>query len=835
MNNGATSENQQQPTRPPRPIPLTVRAENIPAELKQLNQWVEWLYEFDSKQRWTKVPYQINGRKASSTDPATWTSFDNALKRYQSGGIDGIGFVVTKEAEIVGIDLDHCYDLEARKSEQWAVDIIQSMQSYSEFSPSGQGVRIFVKGNFPNGEDGRKNGNIEVYSSGRYLTVTGHVLESEPRTVEARQQVLDELYNQVFKHTKSSRPKVATNGNGAWHPTDEELLAKAFDARNGEKIRRLFEGDISDYPSQSEADISLCSMLAFYAAAKAQLDRFFRRSGLMRDKWDERHGEKTYGERTIEKAFASRTDHYHSGNHNGAAYSGAGTGGEVEWPEPQEIPSELPTVPSLQAEMIPDQFRIWLCDIADRMQCPLEFPTIGAIVAAASLIGRQLAIRPKRQDDWEVVPNLWGGIVGRPGLLKTPALADATKALLRLEHAVLKKHEDQKHEHEIKTLIQKAQKQELEKKIKEALSGGKDPAKFAHDTLPKDEPLILRRYVVNDSTVEKLGELLNQNPNGLLLFRDELTGWLRTLDREGHENDRAFYLEAWNGNGSYTYDRIGRGTLNIKAACVSVLGGIQPGPLNDYLQLTLTGGAGADGLFQRFQLLVYPDDPGAWKNVDRWPNTEARNAAFEVFEKLDGDSFVSFGTTIPLESSEKTHADTVSFLRFSPEAQETFDDWRQDLDTKIRAGDEHPAVEAHLSKYRSLMPSLALVFHVIATVGTGRAAPVSENAAKMAAAWCDYLEAHARRVYHGLIHQDLTTASRLSKKITKGQLTSLFTARDVYRKHWTGLSDHEVIEKAAAILDDLGWLRTQQRPASTVGGRPTFEYKVNPKLVAQKD
>jgi len=107
-----------------------------------------------------------------------------------------------------------------------------------------------------------------------------------------------------------------------------------------------------------------------------------------------------------------------------------------------------------------------------------------------------------------------------------------------------------------------------------------------------------RRFIVNDSTVEKLGELLNQNRNGLLLFRDELTGWLQTLDRENRENDRAFYLESWNGDSSYIYDRIGRGTLIIDSNCVSILGGIQPGPLGEFLWSALKGGVGADGLMR---------------------------------------------------------------------------------------------------------------------------------------------------------------------------------------------------------------------------------------------
>src|SRR6476646_6676653 len=124
-----------------------------------------------------------------------------------------------------------------------------------------------------------------------------------------------------------------------------------------------------------------------------------------------------------------------------------------------------------------------------------------------------------------------------------------------------------------------------------------------------------QRYLVCDCTVEKLGILLNQNPNGFTAFRDELSGLLEHLDREGQEGARAFYLESWDGTGRFTYDRIGRGTLDIESTTVSVMGGSQPGKFWSYLQSAIRGGAGDDGLSQRFQLLVYPDVSKDWRNV----------------------------------------------------------------------------------------------------------------------------------------------------------------------------------------------------------------------------
>src|SRR5829696_4184667 len=149
------------------------------------------------------------------------------------------------------------------------------------------------------------------------------------------------------------------------------------------------------------------------------------------------------------------------------------------------------------------------------------------------------------------------------------------------------------------------------------------------------EPLTLRRYKTEDATVEKIGDLLIENPQGILNHRDELSGWFRSLDKQGREGDRAFYLESWNGTGSFDVDRIGRGSIHIPALCLSILGGIQPGPLSNYIYQAVQGEQGADGLLQRFQLTVWPDPPKTWRNVDRYPDAEAKNRVYEVFKKLD--------------------------------------------------------------------------------------------------------------------------------------------------------------------------------------------------------
>ena len=148
-----------------------------------------------------------------------------------------------------------------------------------------------------------------------------------------------------------------------------------------------------------------------------------------------------------------------------------------------------------------------------------------------------------------------------------------------------------------------------------------------------DEPKP-RRYIVDDATYEALGVILVNNPNGVLAFRDELVSLLRTLDREEYAAARGFFLAAWNGKDGYTFDRIIRGTHHIEAACVSLLGATQPSKIADFVKRSVDGGLGDDGMIQRFSLAVWPDGVG-WREVDRYADSEAKQAAFDVFDRLD--------------------------------------------------------------------------------------------------------------------------------------------------------------------------------------------------------
>lgn len=488
------------------------------------------------------------------------------------------------------------------------------------------------------------------------------------------------------------------------------------------------------------------------------------------------------------------------------------------WQDLQPLPDGLPPVPKLDETMLPEALRPWIVDVAERMQCPIEYPAIGALVALSSVVGRQIGIRPRLRDDWTVVPNLWGAIVGRPGLMKSPALNEAIKPVNALEASARHDWEAIKQDFEVQAQLRdagaKATKKAIEKAVRE---GEQQKAQDLAIAQVLDEPCPpeRRRYITSDTTVEALGELLSSNPRGVLVFRDELTGWLRDLEREGRDSSRAFYLEAWNGTGGFTYDRIGRGTIDIEAACVSILGGIQPGRLSEYLHAAINGGADDDGLIQRFQLMVWPDMPAEYRDVDRWPDGESKRKASAVFERLDA---------IDTEALDASQDDgDIPFLRFENAAYERFTDWRGTLEQRIRKGTEHPAFEAAIAKHRSLVPSLALLFHLADTPEGG---PVTEHSLLMAIAWCGYLEEHARRLYAPALDPALHAARELDQHIRNGELTNPFRERDVYRKGWR-LLDRKGAKEALDYLQDLG--RVVGIPTDGAG-RTTTAWYIHPDL-----
>ena len=297
----------------PRPV---FRPENIPVELRASYRWVCWYYTWSrTKRKWDKPPRRIDGTLASSMDAASWCGFARAVHaaKMRPEVFDGIGYVLGGSDTLSAVDLDHCIPNDRTDAvregqvagiDDWARSIVAALDSYTEISPSGHGLRILVRGSLPKESGNRKRG-FEIYDHGRYVTLTGDHVDGTPRSVEPRQPAINEVVARMLPaagaHVAFARATVVL-------PDDAVLLRRARSAPNGARFESLFDrGDLRGYDDDhSRADLALCSMLAFWCGNDVvRIDHLFRRSRLYREKWDERRrssGE-TYGELTIAKAL----------------------------------------------------------------------------------------------------------------------------------------------------------------------------------------------------------------------------------------------------------------------------------------------------------------------------------------------------------------------------------------------------------------------------------------------------------------------------------------------------------------------------------------------------
>ena len=494
------------------------------------------------------------------------------------------------------------------------------------------------------------------------------------------------------------------------------------------------------------------------------------------------------------------------------------------WPDIQELPKEMHlfATPPLDPNLLPKNLRAWVVDIAMRASLPLEMVAVPAMIGLGAIVARLVGVRPSQLDDFTVVCNLYGGIVGRPGWMKSHAVTSALAPLNRLEAQEREKWETVAQEKAAQRESLQARIAGCKGAIQQAAKKGGDVSTLEHTMQHlmvelQELPVGPKRYVIGDATQEKIADLLIRNPHGLVMIRDELAGWLAGLEQENHKTDRSFFLQAWNGSEGYSVDRIGRGSLWVPTLCLSVVGGIQPAKLRAYIDEAIQDG-GADGLLSRFQLLVWPDEAPAYHLPGR-PDYKARQEAFKWMESL---------TTTNVEEWVVEHdpydESALPFLHFSPDAQSLHDEWRTALERRLRSGQlaDSPAYEAHIAKFRSLLPALALLIHL----GDGAKGSVSLDAVKRAAGWCSFLDAHAKKVYRAELDDGTGAAHALAERIRTGDIKDGMPLRDLYRKHWREIDTKASVTRAIETLEPLGWARIGT--AVNENGRETYVLHVNP-------
>jgi hypothetical protein len=778
---------------PPKPTALPVQPDSIPVGMRVRRQWVVWKYEFQPKKTkpWTKVPYNPkNECKASHSDPSTWGAFEEALVLYQPGGYSGIGFVFSKDDPYCGIDLDECrtpVDGAIVPEKRCYVD---QLASYTEVSPSGTGLHIIVEGQLPDG--GRKNSKqgIEIYDRERFFCFTGQTIVDTPANPQPRQTELERFYAEIFGSKKTQKEFSFEPDTSPLTVDEQRILDMAFaNKKCGEKVSRLFSGQYEDagFQSQSEADLSLCNHLAFwFNRDPVAIDKVFRTSKLYRPKWDEKHygNSETYGQHTIQKAIEAVKE----------GYSEKIPGKTAQISKFEDEPYDVFGIPALTGKpewpvnSCPQAIDTFARDEADRIGVDIAMVALQAIGVAAIAIHDGFQVQPKQNDTtWTEPPILWIGIVGGPGQKKSAAQKAAKRPVKQIERAFNKLYRTNMEQYE----------KDLAAWNKAGKKGGEPPVQ------PKQ-----RRLSVDDTTVEALRRVLEENPRGIGIIKDELGSWLASFDAyrtnsKSGSKDRGDYCELYQGEPKWI-DRVDKGALYVPHWGASIVGNIQPGPVK-----RLMGNITDDGLVARF-MVAHCEKNG--RGLDRESNKEAMDTYLAVIMRL-------------VEMEPQGEIETFTF---APSALRFRDAICEMAETMKCLPDTSDALKSHLNKFEGMFCRLALVYHMIesATVDVDPPPEIPEDTASMAATlMAEFLFPNSVRFYAETIDDGSHTAdARWVAGYILDRSSEVITKRELIQAYHTFRRDHKALHATMNLLYAANWVEE----AGNKKDREVTSWAVNP-------
>ncbi len=457
----------------------------------------------------------------------------------------------------------------------------------------------------------------------------------------------------------------------------------------------------------------------------------------------------------------------------------------AEWRDPQPLPSAQETPEAFDVTMLPRRLQPFVMDASERLSVDPAGVGIPLIIALGATLGRGLAVRPKRDDHWHEFANFWGCIIGRSGSQKSPALDEGLEPLEQLESELRADH------------LKRLQAWESE------FGAAKDAPARPIESQVKTQGV----------TLEKLYEILEGNPRGILQVRDELVGFLASLEKPNNAEARAFYLSGNSGKSPYQYKTKHQGENRLDAVCLSLFGAIPPDIFRGWLQDTNQ----QDGFLQRLQLAVFLDTR-PFKLIDRTPNAEAFEVVLNTFRRLRAVNFDPSGYQVGTKFNEnKPRA-----LGFSLGAQEDFNRWIVGLMNRIQSLPDSFA--SHLSKYRKTLPAYAMLCEI---VDGNHPESISLESWHKALRFGSYLESHARRIYQSNLIPERVSAVALGELIVHGELQDGSTVRELIRRGRKELDSPEQVHKALGVLEACGWIRVER---TSSGGRPSEVIRVHPKF-----
>lgn len=873
----------------PRPAVLAPCLENQPAALRALPQWVLWRLILRDG-RWTKQPINAtNGESADSTNPETWAPFEvaanpNAWRGFKA---DGLGYVFSAEDEHFGVDLDGCRSAETGEITEEARYWIARFNTYTEVSPSGTGVKIIGVGAVPGGR-GRRNASagVECYDRERYFTMTGHLLEGSPATVNAAQEALDEFHQTYFPAPapKPARQRTAPAAGAAFDGDDAALLSRANAATNGASFAQLWNGNIAGYPGPSEADMGAIGKLAFWTGDDPErIEKLMRRSALYREKWDEKRGDTTYLGYTISKVLAGKTEYYQPGvelqfrqksqkvsyrdgyRGEGGEYRGergikkplsikdnltnltesaeAGSEGEPDaedeaagcddpegWETP--VPFGAENLPGFPLQALPAVLRDFVAGTAREVGTSVDLPAVQSLAAVAATVQKRVVVAPK--EGHREPASLWCVSIAPPGSRKSEinrrvrAPIAAVEAAENEERAPLVE-ESLSRERVARTRLTRAEGGAAKPNPDVDALAELDDARRALRDLRPVRPV---RLLADDATPEALAVMLSENGGRLAVLDAEGVVFGHMVGRYTDKPAVEIYLKAHSGE-TFTQDRAGgsgkeRRTVRVHHAALTLGVSIQPEVLAGLRKKRELVGVGALARC----LFSFAQDNGEGDEYDTYT---APVGAVEAYRnRIEGL------LSLPPLIDRDDEGEPVPYpLSLTPEALEQFAAFYRRVRQQIRDEGEGPFAE-WLAKSHGAALRLAAVLHMADKGAAGVSEAIGAETMEAAFALTDYFTAHASAAFARVREDEATEHARKILGWVKRNRERVRTLtedqggvsiRDFRRQIPT--IELEELQAALYLLAARGYAREippEEREAGTPGRKPSAKWLFHPSL-----
>lgn len=697
---------------------MNIVPKTSPARIEDFPWWCVWKSEIrDGKP--TKVPYNPRtGQRARANNPSTFGTREEAETALTSGRYDGLGFLVDASLGITVIDLDGVV-AEDGSLPGPIQDIVDASFTYTEVSPSGTGLHLSfgVADDVPRKNRASAICLAEAYTHGRFMTFTGNRLPGTPETfsgdIDALRRVLDSLG--LAERKRETEPAAHTNGS-AGSQENQDVLELAFNARNGDKIRRLFDGDISGYSSHSEADAAFVGFTSFYSQDPEQLKSWWRTSKL----WRRKSERSDYADRTIKFVLD---------NHSGEVYtpptpqaSGSVTvGGKTSnADEPLPLPEVL-----VFPDVLPHTIHDHCLAGARSIGVPLEMLAVPALVFAGSVIGNAVELQLKA--GWTVNSTLWAGVIGAPGEKKTPSLKLAQEPVSCLQKVAYDVY------------------RELLNAYGDDLRVWNAKPKAERGDMPR--PPTLDSLFTTDPTLEALIGIVNTCA-GTAIIRDELSGFIASFDkyRGSGGDDRQQYLSLW-ACAAIKQDRKGGGTIYAHNPVAGIYGGIQP----DLARNLHPKNGQRDGLVERFLLFRPTVTRRGWTEDE--VDISLRDPVVNIYRQLR-----------ELRATFGKHSNECITVHLSPPARKQFIAWFNDNDERVERATG--LRQGFYAKLDSQVARIALILHCLENHADPRPM-VQEHTIENAIAVGEWFRSHLDRVLPLIGDQSRDEPVGLSARIVR--------------------------------------------------------------------